>query len=103
QKRHWGHCTIDYAVHVARESGVQRLPLFHHHPAHSDDQVDELLRDARETAARTSAVDVLAASEGLCLNLAPPHRPTAHAPATEPAVNGAAKSAEKSALPVVER
>ena len=82
QKRHWGHCTIDYAVHVARESGAQRLALFHHDPAHSDDQVDEILRDARDSAARTSAVEVLAASEGLCLNLAPPHRPVAtNAPA----------------------
>ena len=76
QKRHWGHCTIDYALHVARESGAQRLALFHHDPAHSDDQIDELLRDTRETAARTSSVEVLAASEGLCLNLAPPHRST---------------------------
>ena len=23
-KRHWGHCTVDYAVHVARESGAKR-------------------------------------------------------------------------------
>ena len=24
-KRHWGHCTADYAVHVAREAGARRL------------------------------------------------------------------------------
>src|SRR5437773_463834 len=22
-KRHWGHCTVDYAVHVAREAGAR--------------------------------------------------------------------------------
>ncbi len=24
-KRHWGHCTVDYAVHVAREAGARQL------------------------------------------------------------------------------
>ena len=32
-KRHWGHCTVDYAVHVAREAGARSLVLFHHDPA----------------------------------------------------------------------
>ena len=45
-KRHWGHCTVDYAVHVAKEAGVQRLALFHHDPAHNDDQID-MLRPGR--------------------------------------------------------
>ena len=31
-KRHWGHSTVDYAVHVARESGAKQLVLFHHDP-----------------------------------------------------------------------
>lgn len=73
QKRHWGHCTVDYAVHVAKESGAQRLALFHHDPAHSDDQIDLLVRAARETADCIGGGEVLAASEGLSLELAPPH------------------------------
>ena len=40
----WGHSTETYAVRVAVEAGARRLCLFHHDPAHSDDQVD---RDAR--------------------------------------------------------
>ena len=36
-KRHWGHCTVDYAVHVAREAGARKLALFHHDPVHGDD------------------------------------------------------------------
>ena len=43
QKRHWGHCTVDYAVHVAKEAGAQRLALFHHDPTHGDDQIDTML------------------------------------------------------------
>ena len=36
-KRHWGHSTVEYAVHVAKESGAKHLVLFHHDPAHGDD------------------------------------------------------------------
>jgi phosphoribosyl 1,2-cyclic phosphodiesterase len=71
-KRHWGHCTVDYAVHVAKEAGVQRLALFHHDPAHSDDQIDMLLRAARDTADHIGAGEVLAAAEGFVLELATP-------------------------------
>src|SRR5262249_32961643 len=39
-KRHFGHSTVDYAVHVARVAGARRLVLFHHCPSHSDDTVD---------------------------------------------------------------
>ena len=73
QKRHWGHCTIDYAVHVAKEAGAERLALFHHDPAHSDDQIDMLVRAAQDAAADIGAGDVLAASEGQVLELAPQH------------------------------
>ena len=45
-KRHFGHSSIEYAVHVAREAGAKRLVLFHHCPTHSDDDVDRIL-DAR--------------------------------------------------------
>lgn len=80
-KRHWGHCTIDYAVHVAKEAGAQRLALFHHDPGHSDDQIDQLLREAQDTADRIGAREVLAASEGLTLELAPPDGGAAGRPA----------------------
>ena len=66
EKAHWGHCTVDYAVLVAREAGAQRLVLFHHDPAHGDDVVDELL--ARSPAAPPRGVRrraVIAAVRGL--------------------------------------
>jgi phosphoribosyl 1,2-cyclic phosphodiesterase len=65
EKDYWGHCSVDYAVHVARESGAKRLALFHHDPSHGDDFVDRLLQDARRAADGCGIEEVLAAAEGL--------------------------------------
>ena len=54
-KRTWGHCTIDYAIHVAKEAGARQLALFHHCPSHGDDSIDTILRDAREFLAERLA------------------------------------------------
>lgn len=67
-KAHWGHCTVDYAVHVGAEAGVKRLALFHHDPSHDDAMVDCLVTGARATAA--GRIDeVFAAAEGLTVVL----------------------------------
>jgi pyruvate/2-oxoglutarate dehydrogenase complex dihydrolipoamide dehydrogenase (E3) component len=50
-KRHWGHCTIDYAVLVAHEAGARNLVLFHHDPVHGDDEMDRIGREAGELGA----------------------------------------------------
>jgi ribonuclease BN (tRNA processing enzyme) len=47
-KRHWGHCTVGYALHVAREAGVRTLALFHHDPLHGDDDMDRIANNASE-------------------------------------------------------
>jgi phosphoribosyl 1,2-cyclic phosphodiesterase len=70
-KAHWGHCTVDYAVEVARQSGVKRLALFHHDPSHGDEAVDELLGLARAAAAGSGIEEVLAAAEGLTIAMTP--------------------------------
>ena len=44
RKSHWGHCTHEYAVFVAKEAGAKRLALFHHDPARDDESLDEVLR-----------------------------------------------------------
>jgi phosphoribosyl 1,2-cyclic phosphodiesterase len=67
QKRHWGHCTVDFALKVAKETGVRTLALFHHDPARGDDAVDRLLEAARAKAATMGLDDVIAASEGLTI------------------------------------
>jgi phosphoribosyl 1,2-cyclic phosphodiesterase len=68
EKSHWGHCTVDYAVMVARTAGAHRLALFHHDPAHDDDELDRLLAGARESAKELS-LEVVAAYEGLQIDL----------------------------------
>ena len=68
-KRHWGHCTIDYAVLVAREAGVRNLVLFHHDPIHGDDEMDRIGRDAGELGARMGVPEVSVARDGMTLQL----------------------------------
>ena len=69
EKDYWGHCSVDYAVHVARESGAKRLALFHHDPSHGDDFVDGLLQNAIASASGCGIEEVIAAGEGLTISL----------------------------------
>jgi len=64
----WGHCTIDYAINVAVQAGAKMLVLFHHDPAHHDDFVDQLARDAAARG-REYGLEVVAAYEGMTLHL----------------------------------
>ena len=68
EKSHWGHCTVDYAVLVAKQAGARRLALFHHDPSHDDDFVAKLESNARCLGAM-AGVEVFAAYEGLSLEL----------------------------------
>lgn len=71
-RAHWGHCTVEYAVHVAVEAGARRLALFHHDPSHGDDLVDELLERALDRVPSQSHLEIHAAAEGTTLVLADP-------------------------------
>jgi phosphoribosyl 1,2-cyclic phosphodiesterase len=68
EKAHWGHCTVDYALTVAKKAGAKTLVMFHHDPSHGDDRIDELLADAREQAG-SGGPEVIAAYEGLRIEL----------------------------------
>jgi ribonuclease BN (tRNA processing enzyme) len=68
-KRHFGHSTIEYAVHVAQEAGVETLALFHHCPSHSDTAIDEILDHAREFSSEIDGPEVIAAHEGMHLDV----------------------------------
>jgi phosphoribosyl 1,2-cyclic phosphodiesterase len=68
QKATWGHCTPEYAVHVANEAGAHRLALFHHDPTHDDDMVDAILAHTQAIAEGTVLTEVLAAQEGLVIS-----------------------------------
>jgi phosphoribosyl 1,2-cyclic phosphodiesterase len=67
KKAHWGHCTYEYAVLVARRAGAKRLALFHHDPGRHDDALDEALRCV-SSYADGSGLEVLAAAEGMTLS-----------------------------------
>lgn len=47
QRIGWGHGCLTDSVALAVEAGVHRLSFFHHDPSHLDDQIDEMVRDAR--------------------------------------------------------
>ena len=68
-KSTWGHCTMEYAVWLATHANVKQLALFHHDPSRRDDDLDGLLKCAIDSGARRG-VDVIAASEGLVVELA---------------------------------
>ena len=72
EKWHWGHCTVDYAVLVAKEAGARRLALFHHDPAHGDDKLDTLLERARAKGDKAGLGEVISASEGTTISFERP-------------------------------
>ena len=62
----WGHSGVADAMEFADKSGVRRLVLFHHDPYHTDDELEEVLLEAR--AIWPSAEDrVCLASEGMTI------------------------------------
>jgi phosphoribosyl 1,2-cyclic phosphodiesterase len=69
RKSDWGHSTVAYAVHVAVMSKVKTLVLFHHDPSHDDERLLELERAASELAAAQGDLRVIAAREGMSLDL----------------------------------
>lgn len=70
-KSDWGHCTVEYAIEVARQSGAKCLMLFHHDPSHDDTIMDALLVQAKRTASSIPNLEVIGAREGMVLQLGP--------------------------------
>jgi phosphoribosyl 1,2-cyclic phosphodiesterase len=65
----WGHSSPAQALRLAEDAGCRRLVLFHHHPEHDDDRLEQRGRAAQEAAARTGRVAVTLATEGMTLEL----------------------------------
>ena len=68
-KAHWGHCTVEFAVQVAAQSGARRLALFHHDPEHDDLGGRHGGPPGRPRARQLGVAEVVAASEGTTLSL----------------------------------
>lgn len=65
-KHGWGHSPVDYVVEAALAAGAHELALFHHDPARSDVQLDEVLAASRALVVRSRRdLAVYAATEGV--------------------------------------
>ncbi|MGC1307493.1 MAG: MBL fold metallo-hydrolase [Phormidesmis sp.] len=60
----WGHSTWQEAVKLAKAANVKQLVIFHHDPTHTDDFMDDIVRQT--SAALPSSI---VAKEGMVLNL----------------------------------
>lgn len=67
---HFGHSAADYAVGLGRQSGAQRVLLFHHDPDRTDSEVAAIERAMR--AVDDIAVDAAREGETICLGNARP-------------------------------
>ena len=66
----WGHGSLSTAVSLAIDAGVKRLILFHHDPAHDDDDIDEMMQKAQKlVSASGKSLKVEAAREGMELTI----------------------------------
>jgi phosphoribosyl 1,2-cyclic phosphodiesterase len=45
----WGHSTWEEAVKIAKAAGVKTLVIFHHDPAHSDEFLDQLALQVKDS------------------------------------------------------
>jgi phosphoribosyl 1,2-cyclic phosphodiesterase len=63
-RKGWGHSTWYAAIVTARAARVKNLILFHHHPDHTDDELDKIL-----DVARAEFPDTSIAREGMTIPL----------------------------------
>jgi len=66
----WGHSSISHVVTIGRRASARQLVLFHHDPAHTDDDLEAILARARELWGAAPNPPVLA-FEGMELSLDP--------------------------------
>ena len=70
-RRGWGHSTAHQAIELAARAECGRLVLYHHDPAHDDEEMDRFVDRAEECAARMApGLGLIAAREGMALTLA---------------------------------
>ena len=64
----FGHSNMEQAFEFAELAKVKKFMPFHHDPAHSDTQLDQMIADAKETV--SPRFDIIPGQEGVVLNLA---------------------------------
>lgn len=67
-KKGWGHSTFDYAIALARRTGVKKLVCTHHEPTRSDDDLEKVFAEVQQTnPTRPGDPEILLAREGLVI------------------------------------
>jgi phosphoribosyl 1,2-cyclic phosphodiesterase len=64
----WGHPSVGHVAAFARRAEVDRLVMFHHHPGHDDDQLDEM-RGSVLSAWSVDAARCIVATEGASISV----------------------------------
>jgi phosphoribosyl 1,2-cyclic phosphodiesterase len=65
-KKGWGHSTFASATDLAIQAGVGRFGMFHHDPAHTDDEIDHYVAMCRSRIAQAnSSVECFGVQEGM--------------------------------------
>ncbi|MFN7182032.1 MAG: MBL fold metallo-hydrolase [Planctomycetota bacterium] len=69
KKRGWGHSTFEWVYKIAKESNIKRLVYFHHDPARTDLELNEIkytyLQNLKNEYNKSSALeDIIVAREG---------------------------------------
>ncbi len=67
-KSDWGHCTIEYAIHVALSAGARTLIIFHHDPSHNDTIMRHISVQAGKSAEKFN-LNLVVAKEGMTIDL----------------------------------
>ena len=66
----WGHSTYFDALNLALRSEVKKLGIVHHNQGRSDDELDEILDDCKNTIAKqNSALDLYMMRKGMVLTM----------------------------------
>ena len=68
---HYGHSTPDQALDICVEAGVRCLVLYHHAPAHSDEQMDQIAA-AYLAKGALRGISVLTSFEGMTIPIGAP-------------------------------
>ncbi len=71
---HYGHSTPDQALEICVEAKARRLVLYHHAPAHGDDQMDQIAATYLAKGALVG-IEVLTSFEGMTLPIGVEHGP----------------------------
>jgi phosphoribosyl 1,2-cyclic phosphodiesterase/DNA-binding response OmpR family regulator len=90
QKIGWGHSTVEYALALCGAAGVKRACLTHHDPSRDDDGLDRIVAKARaDLHSMASAMEVMAAVEGMTLSVEGKRQRTNCVERNETALTGA--------------